>query len=177
MSSSFKERLARLGPVQAVPQVVSGSPVAVSLRPVANRKVNAITATEALARRGLTLLRAKRAVEEMLRNGRAVIEVPKVESRKLLASDLADAGVVARSTDRNPDIRRLREAMKLTQEQFALRFGLDLDLLQNWERKRRKPEKAVLSYLRVIERLPEAASEAQEDIEMPLGNINITQLP
>ena len=34
MNSSFKERLARLGPVQAVPQVVSGSPVAVSLRPV-----------------------------------------------------------------------------------------------------------------------------------------------
>jgi hypothetical protein len=32
MKSSFKERLERLGPVQAVSQVVSGSPVVMSLR-------------------------------------------------------------------------------------------------------------------------------------------------
>jgi DNA-binding transcriptional regulator YiaG len=168
MNSSFKERLARLGPVRAVRQVHSGSPAVMSLRPETNPKVNAITAAQALARRGLSLLRAKRAVEEMISSGRAVIEVPKVESRALLTAELAESGIIARSTDRNPDIRRLRESMKLTQEQFAVRFGFDLDTLQNWERKRRKPDKAVWAYLRVIERLPEAASEAQEDLEMPV---------
>jgi DNA-binding transcriptional regulator YiaG len=139
-----------------------------SLRPAANRKPNPVTASEALARRGLTLLRAKRAVEETMQNGRAVIEVPTVESRQLLAAELANAGFIARSTDRNPDIRHLRESLKLTQEQFAMRFGLDQDTLQNWERKRRKPDKAVLAYLRVIERFPDIASEAQEDPEMSM---------
>jgi putative transcriptional regulator len=140
-----------------------------SLRPAANRRLNAVIASEALARRGVTLLRAKRAVEEATQNGRAVIEVPTVESRQQLAAELANAGIVARSTDRNPDIRQLRETLKLTQEQFAMRFGMDVDTLQNWERKRRKPDKAVLAYLRVIERYPDAASEAQEDPEMSQG--------
>jgi putative transcriptional regulator len=52
--------------------------------------------------------------------------------------------------------------MHLLQEQFAVRFGFDLDTLQNWER---KPDRAVMAYLRVIERMPDAASEAQEDFD------------
>ena len=167
-NSSFKERLGRLGPVQVVPQVSSGSPVVMSLRPAASRKPNTILASESLARRGLTLLRAKRAVEEMLQSGRIVVELPSVESRQQLVAELADAGVIARSTDRNPDIRQLREGLKLTQEQFAMRFGMDVDTLQNWERKRRKPDKAVLAYIRVIERFPDVATEAQEDSEMSI---------
>jgi len=111
------------------------------------------------------MLRAKRAIEEMVAKGRTVIELPKVESKASLAAELAELGVLARSVaGHNVDIRGLRERLKMTQEQFALRFAIDLDALQNWERKRRNPDKAVQAYLRVIERLPEAASEAQEDI-------------
>jgi putative transcriptional regulator len=168
MKSSFKERLKRLGPVRAVSQVVSGSPVVMSLRPATNREVNPISATVSLARRRLSLLRAKRAVEEMVATGRTVIELPKVESQVLLTAELAELGVVARSVaSHDVDIRGLRERLNMTQEQFALRFAIDLDTLQNWERKRRKPDKAVQAYLRVIERLPEAASEAQEEIGSP----------
>jgi DNA-binding transcriptional regulator YiaG len=169
MKSSFKERLERLGPVQAVSQVVSGSPVVMSLRPATNpRDVNPVSATVSLARRGLSMLRAKRALEEMVATGRTVIELPKVESRALLTAELAELGVVARSVaGHDVDIKGLRERLNMTQEQFALRFAIDLDTLQNWESKRRKPDKAVQAYLRVIERLPEAASEAQEDIGSP----------
>ncbi|MEA2896126.1 MAG: putative transcriptional regulator [Bradyrhizobium sp.] len=169
MKSSFKERLERLGPVRAVSQVVSGSPVVMSLRPSTSpSNVNPVSATVSLARRGLTMLRAKRAIEEMVTTGRVVIELPKVESRALLTAELSDLGVLARSVaGHDVDIRGLRERLNMTQEQFALQFAIDLDTLQNWERKRRKPDKAVQAYLRVIERLPEAASEAQEEMGAP----------
>lgn len=60
------------------------------------------------------------------------------------------------------DVKAVRERLGLTQEQFALRYGLDLNSLQNWETKRRRPDAAARSYLRVIERLPERTSEALE---------------
>ncbi|HEX5998391.1 MAG TPA: helix-turn-helix domain-containing protein [Hyphomicrobiaceae bacterium] len=50
----------------------------------------------------------------------------------------------------------------LSQEQFARRFNLDLDALQNWEQGRRSPDRTVLSYLRVIAAAPETAARAQE---------------
>ncbi len=94
MKSSLKERLERLGPVRDVSRVASGSPVLISLRPAAHRDVNPVSATVLLAGRGLSLLRAKRAVEEMLANGRAVIELPKVESRTSLTAELEQFGIV-----------------------------------------------------------------------------------
>jgi hypothetical protein len=41
--------------------------------------------------------------------------------------------------------------------------ALDLDAVRNWEHKRRKPDLAAQSYLRVTARLPDQASEAQEE--------------
>ena len=168
MKSRFKEQLERLGPVRDVPRVASGSPVVVSLRPVTNREVKTVPATLALAKRGLSLLRTKRAIEEMLSSGRAVVKLPTVEDQSTLRAELAKLGIRTRSVgERDVDIRRLRESLDLTQEQFALRYGIDLDTLQNWERKRRKPDQAVQSYMRVIEKMPGPASEAQEDVDGP----------
>jgi hypothetical protein len=45
-----------------------------------------------LGRRGLTLLRAKRAAEEMIQNGRTVVEVPTIERRQQFVAELAEAG-------------------------------------------------------------------------------------
>ena len=168
MESRFKERLERLGPVRDVPRVASGSRVVVSLRPAANRDVKTVPATLALAKRGLSLLRAKRAIEEMLSSGRAVVKLPTVEDQSTLRAELTKLGIRTRSVgERDVDIRRLRESLNLTQEQFALRYGIDLDTLQNWERKRRQPDQVVRSYMRVIERMPGPASEAQEDVDGP----------
>ena len=166
MTSSLKERLERLGPIRGVDQVPSGSPVVLSLRPGPDlRRVKTISATMALAKRGLSLLRAKRAVEEMVEHGRAVILAPKVESETALAAELAEAGCsVATVATQDVDVRALRERLALTQEQFALRYGLDLDAVRNWEHRRRTPDPAARSYLRVIARWPDQASEAQEEI-------------
>jgi putative transcriptional regulator len=57
-------------------------------------------------------------------------------------------------------VRHIREALSLSQAEFAGRFGLSLRSLQEWEQARRLPDAAVLTYLRVIERNPAAVQSA-----------------
>jgi putative transcriptional regulator len=122
------------------------------------------------------MLRAKRSIEEMLESGRAVVFLPRVESQSVLAEDLVDAGCRASLVATHEvDVRTLRETLGLTQEQFAWRYGLDLDAVRNWEHKRRTPDLAAQSYLRVIARLPDEASEAQEEAIPPHGSSSVSQ--
>jgi len=118
----------------------------------------------ALARRGMTMLRAKRAIEAMLEDGEVAVDVPTVEDVGVLARELRRAGIkVARIATAPVDVRALRISLGLSQEQFARRYNLDLDALQNWEQGRHTPGRAVLSYLRVIAADPKAAARAQEE--------------
>ena len=57
-------------------------------------------------------------------------------------------------------VREIREGLGLSQSQFASTFGLSLRSLQEWEQARRLPDSAVLTYLRVIERDPQAVQSA-----------------
>ena len=169
MRSKLKERIERLGPVRGVDRIASGSPVDLVLRPGPDRaKIKTIDATMALARRGMTLLRAKRAIEALLDDGEVSVEVPTVEDLAALARDLRKAGIEAARIATDPvDVRSLRLSLGMSQEQFARRFNLDLDALQNWEQGRRSPERAVWSYLRVIAAHPEVAAHAQEEVSHP----------
>lgn len=89
--------MARLGPVRDVPRVTSGSPVVMVLRPAqAHRRLNTVSASLALAKRGLSLLQAKRAIEEMIDKGSVAIELPMVEDRSVFRDEMAAAGVDAR---------------------------------------------------------------------------------
>jgi putative transcriptional regulator len=163
MSSSLRERTARLGPTRAVDRVPSGSPAVLALSPGPDRsKLKTVAAALALARRGVPLLRAKRALEEMTARGRAYLRVPTVEDEAALVRELAEAGVVAipAAPPETADVRAVRNKLGLTQEQFALRYGLDLDAVRNWEHGRRRPDTAARSYLRVIERDPRLVEEA-----------------
>jgi DNA-binding transcriptional regulator YiaG len=110
-----------------------------------------------LARRGIPLLRAKRAVETMLRDGRSYVHLATVEDAAALAGELSAAGVTAslRSTPKEVDVVAIRKSLDLTQEQFALRFGLELDTLRRWEAGRSAPDKAARSYLTLIRKEPE----------------------
>ncbi|KAB2919909.1 MAG: hypothetical protein F9K29_03350 [Hyphomicrobiaceae bacterium] len=60
------------------------------------------------------------------------------------------------------DPQAIRLKLGMTQEQFALRFGLELRALQSRQQGRRTPDRAISAYLRVIERDPESAARAQE---------------
>ena len=56
----------------------------------------------------------------------------------------------------NDEIKRIRDSTSLSQSQFAKRYGIPLKTLKNWEQGRRDPDVAALTYLRVIEKMPEA---------------------
>lgn len=55
-----------------------------------------------------------------------------------------------------PQPRRIRERLKLTQEQFAERFEIPLGTLRDWEQGVSGPDRAARTLLRVIDKDPEA---------------------
>ena len=58
------------------------------------------------------------------------------------------------------DVKKIRSRKGLTQAQFALRYGLNLSRLRDWEQNRSRPDSAARAYLMVIEREPEAVERA-----------------
>ena len=55
-----------------------------------------------------------------------------------------------------PDVREIREKLKLTQQQFAALMGISVRTLQNWEQGRRIPEGPARMLLMVAARHPQA---------------------
>ena len=58
------------------------------------------------------------------------------------------------------DVLRIRRGMGLTREAFAMRFGLQLGTVRDWEQHKRRPEGAARVLLTVIEKEPEAVTRA-----------------
>jgi len=61
---------------------------------------------------------------------------------------------------RTPQVKVIRRALDLSQEEFAERFRIPLGTLRDWEQGRKDPAAAARAYLVVIGRNPEAVSEA-----------------
>lgn len=166
MKSSLREQLGRLGPVRAVDLVSEGSPAVLTLQiDPTGKSVATVTAAVSLVRRGLSMLQAKRTVERLIEAGEVTIKVPRVEDREQLARDLVEAGVITLAVGaQDINVKELRESLDLTQEQFALRYGLELDAVRNWEHGRRVPDTAARNYLRAIQRMPKEMKSALEEI-------------
>ena len=58
------------------------------------------------------------------------------------------------------DVKAIREKLGMSQNEFAIKFGLNMRSLQNWEQNRKHPVGASLTLLRVIEQNPEAVMQA-----------------
>jgi putative transcriptional regulator len=58
------------------------------------------------------------------------------------------------------DVKSIRRKLRMSQRDFANRFGFSLGTLQNWERGHRRPEGAARVLLKVIEKRPKAVIEA-----------------
>jgi putative transcriptional regulator len=58
------------------------------------------------------------------------------------------------------DVRAIRTGMKLSQAQFAAKFGLPTATVRDWEQNRRQPEGPARVLLTVIMKEPEAVSRA-----------------
>lgn len=77
----------------------------------------------------------------------------------------ADSDNPPRPTDpakrrRVPQVKVMRRALRLTQEQFSARFRIPLGTLRDWEQGKSEPDQAARAYLTVIARNPDAVREA-----------------
>jgi putative transcriptional regulator len=61
-----------------------------------------------------------------------------------------------------PHPKRIREKLKLTQEEFSERFEIPLGTLRDWEQGASYPDRAARTLLRVIEQDPEGVVKALE---------------
>ena len=61
---------------------------------------------------------------------------------------------------RTPQVRIIRRALGLSQEDFATRYHIPLGTLRDWEQGRVEPDQAARAYLKVIAREPDTVREA-----------------
>ena len=59
-----------------------------------------------------------------------------------------------------PEIKSVREALHVSQAEFALMIGVSVITLQNWEQGRRKPDGPAKALLRVASSNPKAVLDA-----------------
>ena len=61
---------------------------------------------------------------------------------------------------RTPQVRVIRRALGLSQEEFARRYRIPIGTLRDWEQARKEPDAATRAYLTVIARDPEGVQRA-----------------
>ncbi len=59
-----------------------------------------------------------------------------------------------------PNVRTLREHLKMSQQTFASTFHIPLATLKGWEQGRRQPDATATAYLNVIAKMPKEAQAA-----------------
>lgn len=63
---------------------------------------------------------------------------------------------------RTPQVKIIRRALGLTQEEFAARYRIPLGTLRDWEQGRATPDQPTQAYLTVIAHSPEGVQQALE---------------
>jgi putative transcriptional regulator len=61
---------------------------------------------------------------------------------------------------RTPQVKIIRRALGLSQDEFATRYQIPIGTLRDWEQGRAMPDQAARAYLTVIARDPEAVRKA-----------------
>lgn len=61
---------------------------------------------------------------------------------------------------RIPQVKVMRKALGLTQEEFAAHFHIPLGTLRDWEQGKSEPDTCARAYLKVIARNPKAVTDA-----------------
>jgi putative transcriptional regulator len=58
------------------------------------------------------------------------------------------------------DVAGIRKRLRMSQVEFASRYGLNAAMVRDWEQKRRNPDQAARTLLTIISREPEAVERA-----------------
>jgi putative transcriptional regulator len=83
-----------------------------------------------------------------------------LEQALAIANGAAKRGTYVVHIPAEIDVRAIRGRLGLTQQQFAIRFGFNINTLRHWEQGRRVPEGPTRAYLLVIDREPAAVQKA-----------------
>jgi DNA-binding transcriptional regulator YiaG len=159
---SLKEALGRPGKTPDDRRGRSDSP-ATSFILVANAISRPVEVARFLVRSGLSLRKAHEVLDRISAGTRVPVEL-RGRDTEAITSELKKLGVSALAIKiPNVDIKRIRENQKLSQPEFAILYGLEVDTLRNWEQGRNIPDRSTMVLLRVIERCPDAVLDALTD--------------
>ncbi|MEO5332796.1 MAG: helix-turn-helix domain-containing protein [Magnetococcus sp. YQC-5] len=64
------------------------------------------------------------------------------------------------------DVKRIRNRVNLTQEEFAEKFGFPVSTIRNWEQGRRQPEGAARTLLKMISCKPDLVYQIMQENPM-----------
>jgi putative transcriptional regulator len=67
-------------------------------------------------------------------------------------------------TPQLPDVRAIRRKLRLSQSQFAKRFGFSVRTIQEWEQGRALPDRPARILLRVIAKSPKTVARAVAEL-------------
>lgn len=79
--------------------------------------------------------------------------------------------------DLRPDPKRIRERLRLSQQQFAQRFGLRVKTIRHWEQQRTAPDRPAVVLLKTIEIAPDVVEEAVLALSRPRALLDLDSLP
>jgi DNA-binding transcriptional regulator YiaG len=159
--STLLEAFGRRVQIRDETLVPEGSAERLSLRRLPGAALDTVAAARALVRRHLPVKAAHAVMTELFDSGEAYAEVPKVESLSGLTAEMKAMGIAIRK--HGPDeisVRTVREALRLSQAQFALRFGLEEATVKNWEQGKSQPNATAMALICTIYRHPEAVMDA-----------------
>jgi putative transcriptional regulator len=94
--------------------------------------------------------------------------LPRRSNATIEAAALSDPDNKPRTPEREkklrrvPQVRVMRKALGLTQEEFASHFHIPLGTLRDWEQGKSEPDTCARAYLKVIARNPKAVTDALE---------------
>ena len=83
---------------------------------------------------------------------------------ELYAAALADPDaqplelLIARGWRKAVNVKKLRERLGLTQEEFAATYRIPVGTLRDWEQRRKNPDATARAYLTVIDKDPKAVA-------------------
>ncbi len=129
-----------------------------------------------LSSHGLRLRKAHAALNKLAETGIAMVAMPLELDLAKLKGDLSVVGVQVRPIAApSVDPRQVRDAMGLSQADFARLFAFEVDTIQNWEQGRNSIDKPARIYLKIIEEFPEVVQAILTGTERELIVRKVTE--
>jgi len=149
----LKEALGRRGKTAVASRSPSDIPE-VRLLLAADQIARPVAVARFLFDHGLSLKKAHNVLGR-ISAGRAV-PVELSGDARAVVSALARLGVSAAPIQTSQvDLRQVREALDLTQHEFATLYDIEVDTLQNWEQGRNVPDRGTMHFYRFVAAFPE----------------------